>query len=160
METTRIRRELIPYLKDARRHGNTAFIRKDKLVVNRKIYDLEHLNKSFSMESEVQIRDSPTRVEDKEMSQRPSQTQNREIPEQEGVEAEDGETDHDGDTSYQERGEGQEDETPVTQHATADEEIGDTGSNSLYLTQQYYVKQANICVMGTKGTLMFVGGCA
>jgi hypothetical protein len=45
------------------------------------------------MESEVQIWDSPASVEDKEMSQHPSQTQNQEIPEQEGVEAEEGETD-------------------------------------------------------------------
>jgi hypothetical protein len=43
--------------------------------------------------------------------------------------------DQDGDTSYRERGEGQ-DETLVTQHTTADEEISDTGSNSLDLTQQ------------------------
>jgi hypothetical protein len=46
-------------------------------VVNRKIYELEYLKKNFHMESEVQIRDSPTRVEDKKMSQRPSQPQNR-----------------------------------------------------------------------------------
>jgi hypothetical protein len=77
-------------------------------VVNRKIYKLEYLKKNFYMESKMQIRDSPTHVEDKEMSQHPSQTQNREIPEQEGVEAEEGETDHGVDTSYQERGEGQE----------------------------------------------------
>jgi hypothetical protein len=64
METRSIRRELIPYLKDARRQGNIAFLRKDKLVVNRKIYELEYL-KNFRMASEVQIRDSRTRVEDK-----------------------------------------------------------------------------------------------
>jgi hypothetical protein len=52
------------------------------------------------------------------MSQRPSQTQNREIPEQEGVETEDEETDQGGDSSYQEREEGQEDDTPVTQQLT------------------------------------------
>jgi hypothetical protein len=32
--------------------------------------------------------------------------------------------------------EGREDETPVTQHTTADEEIGDTGSNSQDFIQQ------------------------
>jgi hypothetical protein len=104
--------------------------------MNRKIHELEYLKKNFRMGSEVQIRNSPTRVEDKEISQRPSQTVNREVPEHEGVEAEEGETDQGGDTSYQVKGEGQEDGTPVTQHATADEEIGDTGSNSLDLTQQ------------------------
>jgi hypothetical protein len=60
------------------------------------------------------------------MSQRPSQTQNRDIPDQEGVEAEEGKADQGGDN---------EDDTPVTQHAAADEEIGDTGSNSLDLAQ-------------------------
>jgi hypothetical protein len=92
METRRIRRELIACQRDARRQGNIAFLRKDKPVVNRKVYELEYPKKNFRMESEVQIRDSPTRVEDKEMSQRPSQTQNREIPEQKGVEGEDEET--------------------------------------------------------------------
>jgi hypothetical protein len=106
-------------------------------VVNRKIYELEYLKKNFRMGSEVQIRDSPTRVEYKEMSQRPSQTQNREILEQKGVEAEKGETYQGGDTAYQEKGgQRQEDGTPVTQHATADEGIGDTGNNSLDLIQQ------------------------
>jgi hypothetical protein len=38
-------------------------------VVNRKIYELECLKKNFHMESDVQIRDRPTRVKDKEMSQ-------------------------------------------------------------------------------------------
>jgi hypothetical protein len=65
METRRKRRELIPYLKDARRQGNIEFLRKDKLVVNTKIYELEYRKKNFRMESEVQIRDIPTRVEDK-----------------------------------------------------------------------------------------------
>jgi hypothetical protein len=68
METRRICRELIPYLTDARKQGCIAFLRKDKLVVNRKINALEYLKNNFCMESEVQIRDSPTCVEDKEMS--------------------------------------------------------------------------------------------
>jgi hypothetical protein len=147
METRRILRELIPYLKDARRQGNIAFLRKDKLVVNRKIYELEYLKKNSCLESEVQIRDSRTCVEDKEMSQHPSQTQNREISEQEGVKGEERETDQGGDMSYQERGEGQEDETPVTQHAATDE-IGDTGSNSLALTQQ---NEGEKCAVVTSG---------
>jgi hypothetical protein len=57
---TRIRRELIPYLKDAKRQGSIAFLRKDKLVVSRKFYELDFLKKNFHMASEVQIRDSPT----------------------------------------------------------------------------------------------------
>jgi hypothetical protein len=68
METKRIHRELIPYLKDARRQSNIAFLRKDKLVANRKIYELQYLKKNFRIVSEVQIRKSPTRVEDMEMS--------------------------------------------------------------------------------------------
>jgi hypothetical protein len=77
-------------VRGVQRQDNTAFLRKDKLIVNRKIYELEYLKKSFRMGSEVQIRNSTTRVEDKEMSQRPSPTQNREIPEQEGEAAEEG----------------------------------------------------------------------
>jgi hypothetical protein len=65
METRRISCELIPYQKDARRQGNIAFLQKDKLVVNRKIYELEYLKKNFHTGSEVQIRNSPTRMKDK-----------------------------------------------------------------------------------------------
>jgi hypothetical protein len=75
---------------------------------------------------------------------RPCQTQNRGIPEQEVTEAEEGDTDQAGVTSYQEQGEGQEDATPVTQHATADEEIGDTGSNNLARTQ---LNEGEKCVL-------------
>jgi hypothetical protein len=56
-------------MKDVRRQGNVAFVRQNKPVVNRKIYELECLKKNFHMESDVQIRDRPTRVKDKEMSQ-------------------------------------------------------------------------------------------
>jgi hypothetical protein len=80
-------------------------------VVNRNIYELKYLKKNFCMESEAQITDNPTRVEDREMSQRSIQKTNLEIPEQEGVEGEEGETNQGGNTSYQERREGQEDET-------------------------------------------------
>jgi hypothetical protein len=68
MEPRRIRSELIPYLKDARRQGNTAFIQKDKLMANkRRHYKLQYL-KNFRMEYEAQIRESPISAEDKEMS--------------------------------------------------------------------------------------------
>jgi hypothetical protein len=56
--------------------------------MNRKINELKYLKNNFNMESEAQIRDSPTRAEDTEMSQRSFQTQNREIPEQEWVRGE------------------------------------------------------------------------
>jgi hypothetical protein len=97
-ETRRIRRELIPYLKDARRQGNIAFLGKDKLMMNRKIYELEYLKKNLCMEWEAQIRDSPTREEDREMSQHSIKTQNREFPMHEGVEVEEGESDQGGDS--------------------------------------------------------------
>jgi hypothetical protein len=82
MEKRRICRELIAYLKDAGRQGNKAFLHKDKVVINRKIYKLEYLKKKFNMESETQTGDSHTCVENKEMSQHSIQTQNQGTPEQ------------------------------------------------------------------------------
>jgi hypothetical protein len=67
--------ELIPHLKDARREGNIEFLHKDKQAVNRKIYETEYLKKNFHIETEKQIRDHPTHVEDKEMNQCLIQTQ-------------------------------------------------------------------------------------
>jgi hypothetical protein len=80
--------------------------------VNRNIYKLEYLKKNFNLESETQIRDSPARVEDKEMNQRSIRTQNQGITEQKGEGREEGETDKDGNTSHQER---REEETPMKQ---------------------------------------------
>jgi hypothetical protein len=56
-------------------------------------------------------------------------------------------------TSYQEGGQGQEDGTPVTQDATADEEIGNTGSSSVDLTQQ---EEGGKCVVFSLAVRVFV----
>jgi hypothetical protein len=70
------------------------------------------------MESKTQLRDSPTSVKDKEMSQRFIQTQIREIPELEGSGGEEGKTDQGGVASYQEkRGGGQEDTNNATRNS-------------------------------------------
>jgi hypothetical protein len=42
-EVREIRRELIPYLKDARSRGHKAIMKKNKLIVNGTIYSLEEL---------------------------------------------------------------------------------------------------------------------
>jgi hypothetical protein len=42
-ETRKIRKGLIPYLKDAKWRGLRAFLKKDKLIVNGRAYDLEYL---------------------------------------------------------------------------------------------------------------------
>jgi hypothetical protein len=80
---TRETTQRISCLQDARRHGSIAFLHKDKLFVNRKIYELEYLKLVLHTERQKQIRDSPTSVKVKEMSQSSIPTQNQEIPEQE-----------------------------------------------------------------------------
>jgi hypothetical protein len=84
--------ELIPYLNDASREGNIAFLPKDKLAVNRKIYEMAYLQQTFHMESEKQIRDKPTDVKNRKMNQCLIQTQSHEIPQKKWVGKEVGET--------------------------------------------------------------------
>jgi hypothetical protein len=43
------RKQLIPYMTDAKNKGNAAFLRKDKLVVNRRIYDLDLLQENYML---------------------------------------------------------------------------------------------------------------
>jgi len=58
-----IRRRLIPYLKGARQQGNTAHFRKDKLVMNRRIYDLEFIHSLvFSLEGRAWQEPEPSHV--------------------------------------------------------------------------------------------------
>jgi hypothetical protein len=50
-ETRKIRKRLIPYLKDAKRRGHRAFLKKDKLIVNGQAYDLEYLLGNIQLET-------------------------------------------------------------------------------------------------------------
>jgi hypothetical protein len=50
-ETRKIRKRLIPYLKDAKRREHRAFLKKDKLIVNGQAYDLEYLLGNIQLET-------------------------------------------------------------------------------------------------------------
>jgi hypothetical protein len=50
MEDRKIRRELIPYLKDAKKWGHKAYLRKHALIVNGRTYDLNHLKENIQLE--------------------------------------------------------------------------------------------------------------
>jgi hypothetical protein len=47
MRTRKSSRELIPYLIDARRKGNTGYLQKDKLMVIRKSYEFDVSRENF-----------------------------------------------------------------------------------------------------------------
>jgi hypothetical protein len=44
-----IRRGLVPYLTEARKRGHGAFMKKDKLVVNGKLYSLEEVEERIKL---------------------------------------------------------------------------------------------------------------
>jgi hypothetical protein len=49
LEDRRTRKELIPYLKDARKRGHKAFLRKQVLLVNGKVYGLNFLKENIQL---------------------------------------------------------------------------------------------------------------
>jgi hypothetical protein len=51
LETRKIRRRLIPYLKNVTRRGNRAILKKDKLVLSGRTCDLEYLLKDIQLET-------------------------------------------------------------------------------------------------------------
>jgi hypothetical protein len=51
-ETRQIRRDLIPYLKEARNKGHRAVIKIDKLIVNGRPYELKYLKENIKLTSE------------------------------------------------------------------------------------------------------------
>jgi hypothetical protein len=53
------RRELIPYLKDARSRGHKTFIKKYKLVVNRRAYSLGELKEKIKLMTRSGSMDNP-----------------------------------------------------------------------------------------------------
>jgi hypothetical protein len=58
-ETRKIRKGLIPYLKDAKRRRHRAFLKKDKLIVNGQAYDLEYLLGNIQLETGTGGLDTP-----------------------------------------------------------------------------------------------------
>jgi bacillopeptidase F (M6 metalloprotease family) len=59
MEIRKIRTVLFPYLKDAKKRGHRAFLKKDKLKVNGRIYDTEHLKENIQTVKKDQGVDTP-----------------------------------------------------------------------------------------------------
>jgi hypothetical protein len=64
MEDRKIRRELIPYLKDAKKWGHKAFLRKHALIVNGWTYDLNYLKENIQLEDAISQRDTPGNIQD------------------------------------------------------------------------------------------------
>jgi hypothetical protein len=58
-ETRQIRRDLIPYLKEARNKGHRAVIKIDKLIVNSRLYKLKYLKENIKFISEDKIMVTP-----------------------------------------------------------------------------------------------------
>jgi hypothetical protein len=61
-ETRKIRRALIPYLKDAKKWGHRAFMRKNALIINGRAYNLSYLKENVKLEEAIGQRDTPRRV--------------------------------------------------------------------------------------------------
>jgi hypothetical protein len=54
------RKQLIPYMIDAKSKGNIAYLRKDKLVVNRKIFDWAFVKENHTLQLNDRRLDTPT----------------------------------------------------------------------------------------------------
>jgi hypothetical protein len=54
-ETRQIRRDLIPYLKEARNKGHRVVIKIDKLIVNARPYELKYLKENIKLNSKDKI---------------------------------------------------------------------------------------------------------
>jgi hypothetical protein len=64
IEDRRIRKELVPYLKDAKKWGQNTFLRKDVLIVNGQTYDLSYLRENIQLEAESRQPVNPVRAQD------------------------------------------------------------------------------------------------
>jgi hypothetical protein len=69
MEGRKIRRELIPYLKDAKKWGYKAYLRKHVLIVNARTYDLNNLKENIQLEEASSQRDIPEKMQDTTLQQ-------------------------------------------------------------------------------------------
>jgi hypothetical protein len=59
-ETRQVRRDLIPYLKEARNEGHRAVIKIDKLIVNGRPYELKYLKENIKLTSNTRPRENRT----------------------------------------------------------------------------------------------------
>jgi hypothetical protein len=67
-EAKRIRKELVPYLKDTKKWGHKTFLRKTVLIVNGWAHDLSYLRENIQLEADSREFDNPKRSQD--MTQR------------------------------------------------------------------------------------------
>jgi hypothetical protein len=61
-EDRKVRKELIPYLKDAKRRGHKAFLRKGTPIVNGKSYDVNYLKENIQLVDENGQMDNPAKT--------------------------------------------------------------------------------------------------
>jgi hypothetical protein len=69
-EIRRVRKELIPFMTDARGRGHRAFLRGEKLVVNGRLYELGYLRDNIPNEAGRQTVGNPVYATAQETSKR------------------------------------------------------------------------------------------
>jgi GTP-binding protein EngB required for normal cell division len=58
-ETKKVRREMIPYLREVKKRGHRAFLKKDKLKVSGVTYDIDYLRRNVQLQSRSNVVDHP-----------------------------------------------------------------------------------------------------
>jgi hypothetical protein len=69
LEDRKTRKELIPYLKDAKMWGHKAFLRKHAVTVNGWAYDLSYLKENVQLEDAISQQDIHEKIEDTTLQQ-------------------------------------------------------------------------------------------
>jgi hypothetical protein len=64
IEARRIRKELVPYLKDTKKWGHTTLLRKAVVIVNGWTQDLSYLKENTELEADSRKLDTPIRSQD------------------------------------------------------------------------------------------------
>jgi hypothetical protein len=77
IKDSKTRKGLVYYLKDAKKWGHEAFLRKDVFIVNRRTYDLSYLRENIQLEAVTRQLDNPVRAQDM-AQQRAGNSENRE----------------------------------------------------------------------------------
>jgi hypothetical protein len=63
-EDRKVRKELIPYLRDAKKRGHKAFLRKGTLIVNGKSYDVNYLKENIQLGDKNGQMDNPVETQE------------------------------------------------------------------------------------------------
>jgi hypothetical protein len=64
IEDRKARKELVPYLKDDKKWGHKAFLRKDVSIVNGRTYDLSYLKENIQLGDKTRQLDNPVKAQD------------------------------------------------------------------------------------------------